>query len=128
MEPLRSFEPIIDDRTRVLVLGTMPGVVSLQAGQYYAHEANRFWRVIESLAGIPADAPYETRVAGLRSAGIGLWDTLKECEREGSLDADIRNGKPNDFVHLLQSHPSIRAIVLNGRKAAAVFRKEVLPK
>ncbi len=122
-----EFAPIVDAECRVLVLGTMPGTVSLQRNQYYAHERNRFWRVMESLVGVPANAPYEDRLVGLRSAGIALWDTLKHCERGGSLDAKIRNAEPNDFGGFLEQYPSICVIALNGRKAAEVFRRRIYP-
>ena len=122
----RSFDPIVDDRTQVLILGTMPGALSLARQQYYAHERNRFWRVMENLLGIPPEATYEKRIAALRAAGIGLWDTLKHCERPGSLDVDIRNGEPNDLSDLLLQHASIRTIALNGKTASAIFRNQIL--
>jgi hypoxanthine-DNA glycosylase len=125
MERITGLPPVIDANCRVLVLGTMPGAVSLQRQQYYAHERNRFWDIIEALVGVPRSAPYETRLESLKQSGIGLWDVLQHCDRKGSLDEQIRNGVPNDFTTLLQHYPQVQAIALNGRKAASLFHRLV---
>ena len=114
-------------RPRLLILGSMPGAASLARGEYYAHPQNGFWRVVAALTGAEADAPYSRRTAALRARGIALWDVLAECERPGSLDSAIRNERRNDVAGLLERFPSIRAVGLNGGKALAVFRREVLP-
>jgi len=107
----------------------MPGVRSLEAGQYYAHPRNAFWKIIEALLAIPAALPYAERCARLAEAGVALWDVIGRCEREGSLDAAIRNAtlQPNDFVAFLAEHPAISRVFFNGGKAEAVFRRHVLP-
>lgn len=105
----------------------MPGVTSLERGEYYAHGRNRFWRIMEELAGVLSDAAYQERLNGLLAAGVGLWDTLQECVREGSLDSMIRNAQLNDFRDLLATHPAIVVIGLNGNKAAVTFRRGILP-
>jgi TDG/mug DNA glycosylase family protein len=127
MERITSFPPVLDANCRVLILGTMPGAQSLQRQQYYAHERNRFWTVIETLVGVPRSAPYEMRLDSLKLAGIGLWDVLQHCNREGSLDERIRNAVPNDFAALLQDYPQVQAIAFNGQKAAKLFRRAVGP-
>lgn len=127
MDELRSLKPEIDERTRVIVLGSMPGAVSLKLRKYYAHGRNRFWPLMEEIAGVPADAPYRERVQRLLGAGVGLWDTLEVCHRRGSLDSSIRMAEPNDFAGLLAAHPTVSVIALNGRKAADVFRRTILP-
>ena len=120
---IRSFEPIATPNARVLILGSMPGVASLEAGQYYAHPQNAFWRIMGELVGAGLEKPYEERARILKANGVALWDVLQSCIRPGSLDADIRDEVPNDFAAFFASHPRITHIGLNGGKAAASFRK-----
>jgi len=107
----------------------MPGAVSLQAGQYYAHPRNGFWPVIEALWGIPAAVAYEHRVRAVADAGVAIWDVLASCRRRSSLDSDIEPGSiaVNDFPDFFRLHPAIRAIAFNGGTAAQLFRRHVLP-
>src|SRR5262245_37275776 len=125
---LTGFPPIVDERARVLVLGSMPSAVSLQKGQYYAHPRNLFWRITGELLGFDASAPYEDRIAALRHAGVGLWDVLFQCERVGSLDASITRDSvaPNDLCGLLRSYPGIRRVFFNGATAERLFHRLVL--
>ncbi len=124
-----SLPPVVDERTRTLVLGSMPGEVSLQMQQYYAHPRNAFWRIMSDLLGLDVRADYHLRLAGLRSAGIGLWDVLHICERTGSLDSAIARDsmEPNDFQKLLGEHPAITRVYFNGAKAEQVFARLVAP-
>ncbi len=107
----------------------MPGVRSLEAGQYYAHPRNAFWKIIEAVLDIPAELPYAKRCDRLADSGVALWDVIGRCEREGSLDAAIRNAtlQPNDFASFLADHPDLRHVFFNGGKAEEVFRRRVLP-
>ena len=100
-----TFGPSISPRCRVLILGTMPGVASLAAGQYYAHPRNQFWDIMGALFGAGRDLSYARRLARLRAAGVALWDVVAECERPGSLDSAIRREKPNDLAGLLRFDP-----------------------
>lgn len=112
---LTGLAPRVDARTRLLVLGSFPGAASLAAGQYYAHPQNHFWKIlIELLPPGPAAPGYEDRIAWMLSRGIGLWDVYGACEREGSLDASIRNPVVNDFAQLLHRCPALAAIAHNG--------------
>lgn len=124
-----SFAPIVGRAPRVLVLGSMPGVRSLAEQRYYAHPHNRFWRVMAEVCGLDADAPYARRVAQLKRCGIALWDVLAHCERSGSLDgAIVRESEvPNDVAGLLAAQCSIRAVALNGGKAAQAYARHVVP-
>jgi TDG/mug DNA glycosylase family protein len=119
---IRSFEPIAAPDARLLILGSMPGVASLDAGQYYAHRRNAFWRIMGELVGAGPDKSYEERTRVLRGRGIAVWDVLQSCVRSGSLDADIRDEVPNDFPAFFAAHPGIVRIGLNGGKAAASFK------
>jgi hypoxanthine-DNA glycosylase len=124
-----SFPPIITPASTVLILGSMPGEMSLRMQQYYAHPRNHFWPIINDLVGVPAQAPYAERVERLAQTGIALWDSLKACVRPGSLDTSIvaDTEEPHDFLSLLGEHPAIRAICFNGKKSEQVFRRHVLP-
>lgn len=115
---------------RVLVLGSMPGGASLQAGAYYAHPRNRFWPLMQRLCGVPVESPYEARVAALNRAGVGLWDVIGQCRRAGSLDAAIERGSEvaNPIVALLLERSDVAAVALNGGKAASAFRRHVQPR
>ena len=113
---LSGLAPLVSANTRVLVLGSFPGVRSLQAQQYYGHPQNHFWRILEaiwpdSLRGICA-ASYEIRSAWLLERGLGLWDVYASCERTGSLDSAIRNAVPNNIAAL--QLPQLTAIAHNG--------------
>jgi double-stranded uracil-DNA glycosylase len=122
---VRSFPPLVGLQPQVLILGSMPGIASLNANRYYAHPRNQFWPMLGALLGFDPQADYALRVQALHSAGIAVWDVLAECERVGSLDSaiDRRSEFPNDIPGLLTAHPSIRTLLLNGQKAAASFRR-----
>jgi TDG/mug DNA glycosylase family protein len=124
-----SFSPVVNSRSRVLILGSMPGKLSLRAREYYAHPRNLFWRLMQELLEVDASAPYESRVAQLLARRVGLWDVLETCTRGSSLDTDIVASScvANDFAGLFETYPSIRTVCFNGRKAASSFRRHVLP-
>lgn len=128
-ELLVGLPPRVGADCRVLVLGSMPSVASLDAANYYAHPRNRFWPLLGELCGFDVGADYATRMAGLHRAGIGLWDVIGQCRRRGSLDADIEPDSivANDVPGLLQAHPSIQAIALNGGLAAKLFKRHLQP-
>ena len=125
----RSFPPIADEGARVLVLGSMPGVASLEARQYYAHPRNAFWPIMGELFGAGPGLTYEERCERLRSAGVAVWDVLQTCRREGSLDAaiDRRSERPNALRRFLRDHPRVAWVLFNGQKAETAFRRHVLP-
>lgn len=123
MSQCKSFAPLADAGSKILILGSMPGVKSLQAQEYYAHRQNRFWKLLALLFDEPAPADYAAKKALLARRGVALWDTLGACEREGSLDSDIKDEIPNDVLGLLARWPSIRAVFCNGGKAGAAFKK-----
>ncbi len=126
---IRSFAPIADVSARVLILGSMPGIESLRAKQYYAHPRNAFWRIMGELVGASPDMPYAARTRQLKKTGIALWDVLAACTRVGSLDAaiDERSIIANDLVSFLAQHPRIRHVFFNGATAERCFRVHVQP-
>ena len=120
--------PSVDKRSRILILGSMPGAASLAAQEYYAHPANRFWPLITTLlkeTETPAD--YGDRLKMLLRHHVALWDAIDTCDRAGSLDSDIRNAMANDFTAFLRQWPNIRTIGLNGGKAYTTFAKANRP-
>ncbi|TSA53162.1 MAG: DNA-deoxyinosine glycosylase [Nitrosomonadaceae bacterium] len=128
MAHIYSFAPIAERNAEILILGSMPGCASLTAGQYYAHAQNAFWRIISELLQLDPASPYEVRVQALKSARIALWDVLRSCKREGSLDSMIEadTQTANDFRTFFRTHPQITHVFFNGAKAEACFRQHVL--
>jgi len=127
-EPVHCFPPVAGATAQVLVLGSMPGKMSLQQHQYYAHPMNAFWKIMGELVGAEPQLPYSTRLDMLRRSGIALWDVLASCERASSLDSHIRNEAANDFETFFAQHPRITRVFFNGGKAEQSFRKFVLKK
>lgn len=127
-ELLQSFAPILPENASCLILGSMPGIASLQADQYYAHPRNGFWKILHNIYGGSIDQ-YEQRLNLLHKQNIALWDTLKHCTRAGSLDSNITSDSVicNDFNLLLQQMPSIKLIAFNGKASEKWFRKLALP-
>ena len=122
MEALkRSFPSVVDQRTRVLLLGSLPGEESLARRQYYAHPRNQFWRLIGGVVGVDLAAlPYEARLEKLLAAGVGLWDTVGSALRRGSLDGDIRGHTANSLEGLVAGLPELKAVGFNGGKSASL--------
>ncbi|MFW2403554.1 MAG: DNA-deoxyinosine glycosylase [Gammaproteobacteria bacterium] len=129
MSQVHSFGAVIGREPRVLILGSMPGIASLEQNQYYAHPRNAFWRIMGDLFGIDPGLPYAQRLRALSECEIALWDVLESCFRPGSLDSSIDNDtvRANDFATLFAGHPTIRYVFFNGGKAADVFRRRVVP-
>ena len=121
----KSFTPSIDNNSKILILGSMPGVKSLYEQQYYAHPQNRFWRVMSVICNEPKlyEFDYDLKLKTLLKNNIALWDTIKTCKRDGSLDSDIQNETPNDIRKLLKTYPNIKTICLNGNKSYSAFKK-----
>lgn len=115
---LTGLPPLVSSRTRLLILGSFPGVASLAAQQYYGHPQNQFWKILQAIwPSSPGDirtSSYQIRSEWLLSKGLGVWDVYAACEREGSLDSKIRNAVVNDFAGLLQMCPQLEAIAHNG--------------
>jgi len=129
MKAIHGFPPLSDASASRLILGSVPSVASLEAGQYYAFPRNAFWRIMGDLIGAGPELAYPQRVARLNAAGIALWDVIASCRRPGSLDSAIESEglESNDFRAFFASHPNIRQVYFNGQKASSLFRKRVLP-
>ena len=119
-----TLEPIFDDRSRVLILGTMPSPASREQGFYYGHPQNRFWRVMERLFNLEQKTlvANDARRAFLLREHIALWDVLASCQIDGASDASIRNARPNDLMRVIGRAP-IACIFTTGQKAAQLYRR-----
>lgn len=124
-----GFAPIARADARVLILGTLPGTLSLARGEYYAQPRNAFWRIMSVLVGASLDAPYSERTSRLTQSGIALWDVCAAAERRGALDAAIEWSTvvTNDFTSFLTRYPGIVLICFNGATAENLYRRKVLP-
>jgi len=119
----KSFAPIIPQKSKILILGSLPGDRSLQENQYYAHPQNRFWKTLALLLSVPIPMDYVDRVNLLHRHHIALWDVCEAAMRKGSMDSDILKENPNRIDQLLQDNADIRTICFNGQKAQKLFDK-----
>ncbi|MEE3067484.1 MAG: DNA-deoxyinosine glycosylase [Actinomycetota bacterium] len=126
---LHGFPPVVDERARMLILGSFPSAQSLAAHQYYANPRNAFWPIAGELFGFDANAPYESRLAALQSHAVALWDVLRSCRRVGSADSaiDPEGLVVNDFAGLFTDYPGITRVYFNGAKAAEMYRRLAQP-
>ena len=125
---LKGFAPISDNRAKILILGSMPSVKSLEQGQYYGHPRNAFWKIMATITGVSAEADYLQRCQAIKDRGIALWDVIGECIRPGSLDSDIdiNSIKANALLPFKEEHPSLEIIALNGGTAYKLFKQHFL--
>lgn len=122
----RCFDPVVDARTRLLILGSLPGEQSLRKGEYYGNKQNKFWELVGAVINVDLRAAaYDTRLATLLKHHVGLWDVIAEAERAGSLDTAIRNHTPNSLAELVASLPALRAVAFNGGTAAKLGRRQL---
>lgn len=117
----KSFEPICAPDARVLIVGSMPSVKSLAEAQYYAHPRNAFWPILFDIFGEARTDDYDKKRALIRAHALALWDVAAVCEREGSLDSDMRDVAYNDFDGLFARCPDIGAVLCNGGTAHSLF-------
>ena len=121
----KSFSPSVNTKSEILILGSMPGVRSLTEQQYYAHPLNRFWKIMGRACNSDniLSLSYQDKLQVLLDSKIALWDVIQSCNRDGSLDSNIQNEKPNNILKLLKQFPNIKVICLNGNKAYSAFKK-----
>ena len=126
----RGFPPIAAPDARVLILGSLPGQVSLARQQYYAQPQNAFWRIMGALVNAGPDVPYGERAMRLAARRIALWDVCKAATRAGSLDSSIEAHSiiTNDFRSFFRSHPALELVCTNGGTATRLFQQRVLPR
>ena len=128
-EPAKSkcFAPVARANARVLILGSLPGKVSLERRQYYAQPQNTYWRIMGEIAGARPELPYPHRLRLLKENGFALWDVCAAGHRSGSLDSAIQLStvETNDFSGFLRAHPAIGLICFNGQKAKEIYDRKV---
>ena len=118
-----SFPPLINSSSKILILGSLPGEESLKQAQYYAHPRNAFWKIMFTVFNEIYSEDYSAKCELLLKNHIALWDMVHSGIREGSLDSDIKNEIPNDIEGLLNEYQGISTILLNGKKAEAMYRR-----
>lgn len=116
MEHSKGFQPVVNKQTRVLILGSHPGVPSLRKQQYYGNPGNAFWRVVFNALQVDDPMDYLERLETLLAHSIGVWDVYATAEREGSLDSKIKSNTLNDFEQVLEL-ANIQLIIANGKTA-----------
>lgn len=124
MQAKRSFAPVVNQDTQLLILGSLPGDASLAQQQYYAHPQNRFWHLLSDvLLCNLVEQDYESRLQSLLAHRIGLWDVIAQAQRQGSLDSQIRARADNDLLALINTLPQLRTIAFNGATATKIGHK-----
>lgn len=126
MNRISSFSPLISEDSKVLILGSVPGMKSLEMQEYYAHPQNKFWRILFELFEEEFSTNYCEKIKLLKKYKIGVWDVIDSCERKGSLDTQIKNENHHNIFKLLEDFPSIKVIFCNGQKSFKTLNK-ILP-
>ncbi|WP_176595805.1 MULTISPECIES: DNA-deoxyinosine glycosylase [Sphingobium] len=121
-----AFPPSVDEGTRLLILGSLPGDVSIKQGEYYAHRGNAFWALMGDVLGEDLRGqPYALRLKRLKARRVGLWDVIESADREGSLDSAIRGAELRDLGAFVDRLPALEAVAFNGKTAALHGRRQI---
>lgn len=120
-----SFPVIINEEAEILILGSLPGDLSIAKQAYYAHPQNRFWKLMAKLFNRELSISYSDRVQLLQENRIALWDVCKTAYREGSMDTAIQDVEANAIHELISSYPKLKKIVFNGQKAMKLYDKHL---
>ena len=114
------FKPIVYRDTKVLILGSFPSIKSFEKSFYYAHPSNQFWKILQNITAYPVNNR-DQKMWLLKEFNLGLWDMIKSCSRENSLDSSLEDEEVNDIAQFLEEHPNISKIAFTGKKAEALF-------
>ena len=126
MNRISSFPPIISKDSKILILGSVPGIKSLEMQEYYAHPQNKFWKILFELFQEEFTTNYSEKLNFLERNHIAVWDVIDSCERKGSLDTEIKNENHHNILQLLEDFPNIKVIYCNGQKSFKTLGK-ILP-
>ena len=121
----KAFPPIVHKDSKLLILGTMPGEKSLDLQEYYGNRGNQFWKLLFTMLGKELIHDYTDKKLFLKEHHIAVWDVLAHCEREGSLDSNIKNEIPNDFETFYKQHPHIQNVLFSSKNASKYYDKYV---
>lgn len=121
-----TFEPVWNENSTVLILGSFPSVKSREEGFYYGHPRNRFWKVLAALKGEEEPVSIDGKKEFLLRNRIAVWDVIASCEIKGSSDSSIRNVIVNDFSEILEKS-KVSRLFANGKTAERLYKKYVLP-
>jgi TDG/mug DNA glycosylase family protein len=125
MTTKRGLAPVVDENSRVLILGTLPGEESLRQQRYYSDSRNQFWSLLSGVFDAAPGRSYAERLEFLARHGVALWDVLESAERAGSSDAVITKPRPNEFGELFSTFPALRRVAFNGTKAELLWRTHI---
>lgn len=121
----QAFPPLVNQNSKILILGTMPGEKSLELQEYYGNKGNSFWKLLFTLFNQPLPKEYIEKKQLLEENNIALWDVLAYCERTGSLDSNIKNEKANDFESFYKQYPNIKHVFFSSKNASNFYDKYV---
>lgn len=119
---IHGFSLVVGEQPKLLILGSMPSVVSLKQQEYYGFKHNRFWKIMARYFDVEFYS-YEMKLQTLKKHHIALWDVIGACEREGSLDSNIHNEEVNPIDQVLKTYPTIQMVICNGKKSYDLFQK-----
>lgn len=122
-----TFRPVYDEHSKILILGSLPSVKSREAGFYYGHPQNRFWKVLAALLACPVPETMEEKKRMLLTNRVAVWDVIESCDIIGSSDSSIKNVVPADIGKLLEK-ANIGRIFANGKKSESLYQKYIFPK
>jgi hypoxanthine-DNA glycosylase len=122
----KAFPPVVDPDSTILILGTMPGEKSLEVQEYYGNRGNQFWKLLYALKGKELSHDYNDKIELLYENKIALWDVLAYCEREGSLDSNIKNEVANDFKSFYNAYPNIKYVFFSSKNAEKYYNKYIV--
>jgi hypoxanthine-DNA glycosylase len=114
------FKPVVYKDTQILILGSFPSIKSFEKNFYYAHPSNQFWKILEAVTFYPVNNR-DQKLWLLKACKFGLWDMVRECSRDNSLDSSLENEEVNEIGSFLEEHPSIQKLAFTGKKAQALF-------
>lgn len=120
-----AFPPIVNEHSKTLILGTMPGERSIALQEYYGHAGNHFWKIIFAIYNEPFTKDYGVKKKILLDNQIALWDVIQYCEGKGSSDSNIKEEKPNNFAAFLSTYKNIKRICFASKAAQAYYFKYV---
>lgn len=122
MKVEHTFKPIYSKDSKILILGSIPSVVSREDNFYYAHPKNRFWKLISKILNVKEPITIEDKTKLILNNKLAIYDVIKSCEIQGSSDSSIKNVEINDINYII-NNSSIEKIIFNGNKAYELYNK-----